>query len=224
MASRRSPPKSTPASVRRRWKETYESTPFAHLPWFQPGPSPHVERAVREGLVPPGSETLDIGCGAGSNVLFLARSGCNSHGIDLAPGAVAAARQRAREEGLKVDVREGDALDLPFEASSLDVVVDNGCFHTLDFAHREAYANELARVLRPQGLLLLGWIGRETVTEEGPPHRPSLHEATETFEPKFLFLRVWVSQTPLERGESEYGWTTYYSWLRRRPGPPPPLR
>jgi SAM-dependent methyltransferase len=215
----------TPRLEKDRWRDTYERTPYQSLPWFDEGPSPHVELAVREKVLSPPSSVLDIGCGAGSNVLFLARSGFVAHGIDLAPGAVATARQRAQEEGLTVHVQEGDALTLPFPDRTLDGAVDNGCFHTIAVSRRPRYAREVARVLRPGGAFLLGWIGRETTTPEGPPHRPSLMEVTTSLEPHFVFLRTWISEQPLsEPGSSENPWTMYYSFLRRRKGKQPPPR
>jgi ubiquinone/menaquinone biosynthesis C-methylase UbiE len=109
----------------------YEEVSYDELPWFEPGPSPPVRMAVEEEFLPRGGNVLDVGCGAGSNVLFLAESGYLAHGIDLSPGAVRAARARAAEAGLTADIQEGDVLSLPFPSASLDGLVDNGCFHTL---------------------------------------------------------------------------------------------
>ena len=92
---------------------------------------------------------LDIGCGAGTNCLFLAKEGYRVSGIDLAPGAIDAARERARRAHLEVDFRVGDAVHLPFPQRTFGGVNDFGCFHTLPIRLRPGYCHEVARVLRP---------------------------------------------------------------------------
>jgi SAM-dependent methyltransferase len=174
---------------------------------------------VREGFLPKGGEVLDVGCGAGSNVLFLAKSRYRAHGIDLSPGAVTAARTRAAAARLRVDVRVGDALALPFPKGSLDGMVDNGCFHTLPISRREDYGREAYRVLRPEGHLVLSWVAREHTARLGPPHRPSLLEITEALESRFLFTR-----TGFEHGREEREPSTYFAFLSRRSAPYPPPR
>jgi SAM-dependent methyltransferase len=198
---------------------TYERTPYEQLPWFEPGPSRAVRLAVDEGFLPKGAAVLDIGCGAGSNVLFLAEHGYVAHGVDLSPGAVAAARSRAARAGLAVDIQEGDALALRFADGSLNAVIDNGCFHTLPFSRRGRYAKEVHRVLHPEGRFVLSWVAREHTAATGPPHRPSLGEVTAIFEPRFLFVRTGFRPAP-EEGEP----STYFAFLARRSVPYPPRR
>jgi SAM-dependent methyltransferase len=198
---------------------TYEKTPYDQLPWFEPGPSVGVQRAVDEGFLPEGGEVLDVGCGAGSNVLFLAGRGYRVHGIDLSPGAVAAARSRAALAHLTVDIQEGDALALSFPDASLDALIDNGCFHTLPLSRRERYAEEVYRVLRVRGSFVLSWVAREHTGSRGPPHRPSLAEVTALLESRFLFVRTGFHPSS-EEGEPP----TYFALLSRRSAPYPPPR
>jgi SAM-dependent methyltransferase len=202
--------------VRAAWRSTYEQTAYDQLPWFDPGPSPPIRRAAEERFLADGGEVLDIGCGAGSNVLFLAERGYRAHGVDLSPGAVAAARQRATAARLTVDIREGDALALAFADGSLDGVVDHGCFHTLPIARREEYAEEVHRVLRPGGSFVLCWVAREHTGPRGPPHRPSLSEVTTLFESRFLFVRTGFQPASAE-GEP----SSYFAFLTRRSEPYP---
>jgi SAM-dependent methyltransferase len=201
------------------WRATYEKRPYDQLPWFESGPSPPVKLAVLEGFLPKGGEVLDIGCGAGSNVLFLAKNGYRAHGIDLSPGAVGAARARASKLGLNADIQEGDALALTFSNGSLDGIVDHGCFHTLPLSRRGDYAKETHRVLRPGGSFVLAWVAREHTGPMGPPHRPSLQEVTAVFESRFLFTRTGLD-LPREEGEPP----SYFGFLSRRSKPYPPPR
>ncbi|MCI4349714.1 MAG: class I SAM-dependent methyltransferase, partial [Thermoplasmata archaeon] len=110
-----------------------------------------MRKTVESGGLVRGSRVLDIGCGAGTNALFLARSGFRTSGIDLAPGAIRAGQKRAGDAGLDVDFRVGDALRLPFPRARFGGLIDIGCFHTLPVRLRKQYADEAARVLRPGG-------------------------------------------------------------------------
>ena len=209
------------SSARHRtlWKATYEETAYDDLPWFDPDPSPQVVRAVAERFFPPKAAVLDVGCGAGSNLLYLAREGFESHGVDLSPGAVRSANDRARKEGLTVNVRVGDVLDLDFPRARFAGVIDNGCFHTLPIGRRSDYAREIARILRPGGAFLLSWVGRESARKHGPRHRPSLAEVTSSLEERFLFVR-----TEFRPGIGAGSLSVYDAWLNRRTAPQPPPR
>lgn len=206
-------------TTRAQWRLTYEETAYDQLPWFQPGPSVPVKVAVALGFLPKGGEILDVGCGAGSNVLYLAKRGYRSHGIDLSPGAVAATRARAAKADVRVDVQEGDVLALPFSDGCLDGMTDNGCFHTLPISRRADYAKEAYRVLRPGGSLVLSWVAREHTAPRGPRHRPSLQEVASALESRFLFTRTGF-QLPREEGEP----SSYFAFLTRRSDPYPPRR
>lgn len=204
---------------RRRWRTTYEETPYDRLPWFDPGASRCVQLAVSERFLLPGSAVLDVGCGAGSNVLHLAQEGFRAFGLDISPGAVAAARDRAAQARLTATVQEGDALRMPFADGHLDGAIDHGCFHALPIARRADYAKELSRVLRPDGRFVLAWIAREHTADFGPPHRPSLQEVTDVFEERFQFFRVGFQPASEETGPA-----SYFAFLVRRASPQPPPR
>lgn len=207
-----------PESNQAEWRRTYASTPYRKLPWFSPVPAPSLREAVEKGWLRRGTRVLDVGCGAGTNALFLARAGFRASGVDVAPAAIAAARGRAARLGLTVDFRVGDVLRLPYRPSWFGGLFDYGCFHTIPVSLRRAYSQELARVLRPGGRYLVAWVGRESGGRFGPPHRPSLEEATAAFEEEFLFLRT--EFIPGRRGS----FSNYRAWLLRRREPRPASR
>ncbi|HTL37604.1 MAG TPA: methyltransferase domain-containing protein [Kofleriaceae bacterium] len=93
----------------------------------------------------PGVRLLDIATGPGYVAAAATRRGANATGIDFAPAMVEHARQL--HPGL--DIREGDALNLPFDAATFDAAVAG--FVLLHVDEPERALAEMRRVLRPGG-------------------------------------------------------------------------
>jgi SAM-dependent methyltransferase len=118
-----------------------------------------------------GSErVLDVGCGLGGPSRFLAwRYGVRVSGIDLTAEFVRVAQMLTRRTGLagQVDYRQGDALDLPFEDASFDVVWSQNA--AMNIADRDRLYRGMRRVLKPGGRLALQEVA---AGPGGPPHFP----------------------------------------------------
>jgi cyclopropane-fatty-acyl-phospholipid synthase len=104
----------------------------------------------------PGERVLDVGCGWGSNLLFLAQhTGGLFHGITLSARQRDEALARARAWGVadrvRIDVAHVEELDLP--AESVDAVLFSGSI--VHMHNREAIHARVARLLRPGGRLLI---------------------------------------------------------------------
>ena len=103
-----------------------------------------------------GATVVDIGCGAGMDLLLAARAvgpRGRAIGIDMTDAMAERARTGARAIGLEnVDVRLGDALSLPVESESVDFVISNGVLN-LTSDKNEAFG-EVFRVLKPGGQFL----------------------------------------------------------------------
>jgi 2-polyprenyl-3-methyl-5-hydroxy-6-metoxy-1,4-benzoquinol methylase len=112
--------------------------------------------------VPPGAKVLDVACGTGNLAIPLARRGAIVTGVDIAPNLVAQARERAAAENLTVTFDEGDAEELPYPAASFDVVVT--MFGAMFAPRPEIVVSELARVLRPGGVLAMANWNPESFT------------------------------------------------------------
>jgi SAM-dependent methyltransferase len=96
---------------------------------------------------------LDIGCGAGTDLLIAARQiGANGRaiGVDMTVAMRERAVVGAQSCGLRnVDVRDGDATNLPVEDSTVDVVISNGVLNLVPDKTRAVH--EIARVLKRGG-------------------------------------------------------------------------
>lgn len=119
--------------------------------WHLSRPSPELLDALDAGWLRPGMCVLDLGCGLATDIAYLADRGFTARGIDQSDAALR--RARALHPGLELIT--GDVRSLPFEPASFDALLDRGCFHYLPAADRPIYAREAARVLRPEGELLL---------------------------------------------------------------------
>jgi arsenite methyltransferase len=113
--------------------------------------NPHKLGPIEEGEV-----VIDIGCGAGMDLLLAARSaGARGRaiGIDMTEAMAETARRSARSAGLdNVEVRLGDAMAIPVDDGTADVVISNGVLN-LTTDKLVAYGEAL-RVLRPGGRFL----------------------------------------------------------------------
>jgi len=112
---------------------------------------PELERFV--GSHPPG-RAFDLGCGTGTNVVYLARHGWEAVGVDFAGRAIAKARRRAREAGVTCIFLAGDVTRLALDGQ-FDLALDIGCLHSIAASGRAGYAAGLARVVRSGGTYLL---------------------------------------------------------------------
>jgi len=107
------------------------------------------------GRIEPGAVVVDLGCGAGTDLLIAAQmtgSAGRAIGVDMTPAILAQARASAREMGLEnVELHESLIESLPLEDASVDVVISNGVIDLVP--DKEAVFDEIDRVLRPGGRL-----------------------------------------------------------------------
>ena len=107
------------------------------------------------GRIEPGQVVLDLGCGAGTDLLIAAQMvgpEGRAIGIDMTPTMLELARESAAEMGLEnVELHQGLIESLPLEDESVDVVISNGVIDLVP--DKDAVFAEIDRVLRPGGRL-----------------------------------------------------------------------
>jgi SAM-dependent methyltransferase len=107
------------------------------------------------GRIEEGASVIDLGCGAGTDLLIAAQMvGPNGKaiGIDMTPRMLERARQSADAMGLEnVELHEGLIESLPLDDESVDVVISNGVIDLVP--DKDAVFAEIDRVLKPGGRL-----------------------------------------------------------------------
>jgi arsenite methyltransferase len=131
----------------------YDATELAGLPSEVTSSFAGVGNPHAIDRIPVGATVVDIGCGAGMDLLLAARRtgpGGRAIGIDMTEAMRRRASQGAVTAGLAhVDVRDGDATRLPVDDGSIDVVISNGVLNLVP--EKERAIAEIARVLKPRG-------------------------------------------------------------------------
>jgi arsenite methyltransferase len=131
---------------------------------FHPGGLALTERLGELLRLRPDLTVLDVAAGRGASALHLARVfGCRVIGVEYSAELIEVARQAAIAGDLasRVEMRPGDAEQLPIDAGSVDVVICECAFCT--FPDKPTAAREFVRVLRPGGQ-----VGLSDVTRDGP--------------------------------------------------------
>ena len=146
------------------WEKVYSGRAATALSWYRP----HLE--VSLALIERLAESkrvaiLDIGGGASTLVEDLLGAGFEDVSLlDIAEGALEAARHRMKEAAKRVRWIAADFLTAALEPERYDICHDRAVFHfLLTEEDRAAYFEQAARILRPHGSLILA-----TFALEGP--------------------------------------------------------
>jgi len=139
------------------WRHAYRwMYRTGRTPWDTGITPPEVVELIEgPGALAPG-RALDLGCGTGTNVRYLAEHGWDATGVDAVPEAVERAAERlegvSNVRVLRGDVTELERLDL---VGPFDLVLDIGCFHSIVRARRDAYAAGVSSLTRPGSTLFV---------------------------------------------------------------------
>ena len=167
-----------------RWNAQYAA---GTLPWDTGEPDRWLVEAVTSGALR--GRILEIGCGTGTNAVWLAERGFAVTALDVAPLAIERARQRASAAGVAVDLHVVDILTTPIPGGPFDAAFDRGCFHVFDEpSDRARFAAQVAGVLTP-GARWLSLIGStEGAPRDGGPPRRSARDIADAIEPHLAII------------------------------------
>lgn len=148
------------AAVRRMLEDYYRN---GEPPWDSGVTPPELVALVEAPGAPMPGRALELGCGTGTNAVYLARHGWRVAAVDLVDRAVRQAREKAAEAGADVTVMCGDAtrldeMDVP---GPYDLFFDLSCYCGIPPHRRDAYAAGLTKRAAPGARLLMFGYGPE---------------------------------------------------------------
>jgi len=165
---------------------------YSKLPWAHDHPSRFLDE-IAAGATVPGS-VLDIGCGGGTDSVFMAAQGWTVTSLDFVAKALEMTAARAAEHGLSLTTIEADITTWE-PVGQFDLVLDHGLLHNMDAVRYPAYRERVMQSIAPGGhLVILHWLQRtadEQQSEVGPTRtsREAINNffAPELAEQKFDF-------------------------------------
>jgi methyl halide transferase len=201
--------KPQPNPEQARWDNRYRD---GDTPWDTGIPSSELQKSLAEAGVQP-TRALELGCGTGTNIVWLAQQGFDCTAIDLSPRAIDRARERAAAAGVSVRFVQADLGNLSDLGEPFAFLFDRGCYHAVRRIDVKPYLAALERLLAQgaQGLVIAG--KPMPVGVQGPPVvtceelRGELGKVVE-----IVRLRdFWLDEVP---GSNEK-WQAWSCWVRK---------
>ncbi|WP_169084605.1 class I SAM-dependent methyltransferase [Paenibacillus sp. PL91] len=139
------------------WDQTWEEI-FKSQEWGK-YPSEDLIRFIARNFYGTASrkeiKVLEVGCGTGANLWYVAREGFSVYGIDGSMTAIEKAKKRLNSEVLDWtgELIVGDIVKLPYDDDMFDAVIDVEAISCNSFGNSELIYNEIFRVLKKGGKL-----------------------------------------------------------------------
>lgn len=194
------------------WNDRYRQ---GTTPWDFDQPATELVGTVNT-LALPNRVALEIGCGTGTNAVWLAGEGFDVHATDISEIALKAAEQRAKEAGLSVTFELADITEAsPVPAGGIGFVFDRGVFHVMTSANRPLFAQRVAETLADGGywLTLCGSADDPLPADLPGPPRMKAREIVEPTEPLFEIIELVKTSFTMPDGSKRLAWKVL---LRKR--------
>lgn len=196
------------------WEDHYKNATDP-LPWDIGTPAPELQSAFKE-LDMAGRPVLEIGCGTGTNAIWMAEQGCKVVATDISATAIEIARGKAKEAAVDVDFSVADICrDRAVANESVDFVFDRGVFHVMAEDKRALFCECVADALKGGGYWLCLAGSKDEVREnpdQGPPQLSAVELITPV-EKLFEIHRLERTNFTLPNGAMHVAWEML---MRRR--------
>lgn len=149
----------------RDWDQRYR---VGQTPWDSGIRSRELARLLDSGGLAP-CRAIELGCGTGTNAVFLAEQGFTVTAIDDSEPALEQARRRAAEAGAAVRFLKADLCDFQLDVGVFDFVFDRGCYHCVRTVDLPGYLATLERITQPGSWYLCLTGNANAGSENGPP-------------------------------------------------------
>jgi SAM-dependent methyltransferase len=169
---------------------------FGFKPWDTGVPPPELKQVVEGPDRRPPGKALDLGCGTGTNAIYMAQHGWDVTGVDFTPRAIDMAKAKVAAADVKPRIILGDVtrLDELKVGTGFSLVFDLGCLHSIPGRRRDAYARGVTAVTTPGAdFLVFGFykspnpLANLKLTED---------ELRQRFGASWDVVRVWGGEEP----------------------------
>jgi SAM-dependent methyltransferase len=177
------------------WQSRYQT---GDTPWDTGRPSTMLLQVVAEKKIAP-CRAIDLGCGTGTNAVWLAQQGFDVVGLDLSPLAIEQATKRAAQASVRVHFMAADVLKLDDLRPDFRFFFDRGLYHIVRKIDAPRYVQTVADWTVPGALGLVLAANAKEPMEPGPPvvtEKEFRDEWGSTFD--FVWLREFrFDETPI---------------------------
>lgn len=166
------------------WEKRYRDK---DTPWDTGVVSQELQNIINNCHIKP-CKVLDVGCGTGTNSVYLASQGFQVTGVDASSFAIEQAWQKAKAANVSCLFKTVNLFDHPQLDGPFDFIFDRGCFHILRKTDEVQAVSLFKTNLRVSGLLLILAGNANDPIKEGPP-KVSEEEFHHAFDQDFEFVR-----------------------------------
>lgn len=147
------------------WEERYRS---GDTPWDSGLPSKELRLVLEEFAIPRG-RAVELGCGTGTNAVYLAEQGFDVTAIDVSPLALDKARERAKHARANVNFVLADLCNVTWDGAQFDFGFDRGCYHCARKVDAPGFFRTVASLMKRGSRYLTLTGNANHPVDEGPP-------------------------------------------------------
>jgi SAM-dependent methyltransferase len=190
------------------WNERYIAN---ELPWDSGVASKELIRVLDDEKIPP-CRAVELGCGTGTNSIYLASRGFDTTGVDCSPAALEHARKKASATGSSAKFLEADLCRFSLQLDPFDFIFDRGCYHSVRRMDIAGFLRTLRQLSKPgtRYLMLAG-----NANEEGPGP-PRVHEHEIRIDLEGLFEIQFIREFRFEVTDPPEGFLAWSCLMTRR--------
>jgi SAM-dependent methyltransferase len=184
---------------------------FGFKPWDSGVPPPELVAVVEGTGALTAGKAIDLGCGTGTNCIYLAQHGWEATGVDFVPRAISAAHQKAIAARVSPRFVVGDVTRLTElgVGDGYGLLFDLGCFHSIPDPGRDSYVSGATKVARPGASMLMFCFLRPAKPRRIGPRGVARGEVAQRFASGWDIIDE-------EQGRPMLGGDTAWYRLRRR--------
>ncbi|NQU34712.1 MAG: class I SAM-dependent methyltransferase [Bacteroidetes bacterium] len=151
--------------------------------------------------------TLELGCGTGTDAIWLAENGFEVTAIDGSPIAIDIAKKAAQENNIDCNFKVIDFVSDEMKESPYDFIFDRGFFHSFDTdSDRKLIAEKAAGLLSERGMWLTLMANADAPPRDSGPPMRSARSIVDAVEPFFKILTLTVSYFGNEQDDPPRIW------------------